>query len=115
MDERLDKALEFSAYMDTLNNQKRLLKEKFLENNVYYHNGGRFTIKPELINFCYTLVQIGKTSVVLIDDNDIPVEIENIEEFFEKVADLYYENTNQYVADYTELKNKRSVEGLIDL
>ena len=47
-------------------------------------------------------------SAVLIDED-------SIEEFFEKVADLYYENTNQYVADYTELKNKRSVEGLIDL
>ena len=29
MDERLSKALEFSNYMVTLNNQKRILKEKY--------------------------------------------------------------------------------------
>ena len=31
MDERLEKALDFSNYMLTLNNQKRLLAEKYQE------------------------------------------------------------------------------------
>ena len=34
MDRRLEKALEFGNYMATLNNQKRLLKEKFLDQSV---------------------------------------------------------------------------------
>ena len=34
MDERLKKALDISNYMVTLNNQKRLLKEKFYENSL---------------------------------------------------------------------------------
>ena len=34
MDERLEKALEFANYMTTLNNQKRVLKEKFYESEV---------------------------------------------------------------------------------
>ena len=32
MDEKLEKALDISNYMITLNNQKRLLKEKYYEN-----------------------------------------------------------------------------------
>ena len=43
MDSRLDKALEFSNYMTTLNNQKRLLWENYQQNLVYYFNGGKFT------------------------------------------------------------------------
>ena len=31
MDERLEKALDFSNYMITLNNQKRVLRERFEE------------------------------------------------------------------------------------
>ena len=45
MDERLKKALDFSNYMVTLNNQKRVLKEKFFENRIYYYNGGQFSVK----------------------------------------------------------------------
>jgi hypothetical protein len=52
MDERLEKALDISNYMVTLNNQKRLLKEQYAENLVFYHNGGQFTITQELISFC---------------------------------------------------------------
>ena len=51
MDLRLDKALEFSNYMTTLNNQKRLLWENYQQNLVYYFNGGKFTITTDLISF----------------------------------------------------------------
>jgi hypothetical protein len=39
MDDRLKKALEFSNYMITLNNQRKLVHEKFVENCVHYING----------------------------------------------------------------------------
>ena len=51
MDRRLEKALEFGNYMATLNNQKRLLKEKFLDQSVYYIDGHKFQITIELINY----------------------------------------------------------------
>ena len=51
MDERLEKALEFSNYMLTLNNQKRLLTEKYQEELLYFYNGCQFTVTKELINF----------------------------------------------------------------
>ena len=49
MDPRLEKALDFSNYMITLNNQRNLLHEKFLENCVHYINGGKFNITQELV------------------------------------------------------------------
>ena len=39
MDERLEKALDFGNYSVTLNNQKRLLKEKFYDDCIMYQNG----------------------------------------------------------------------------
>ena len=51
MDERLSKALDFSNYMVTLNNQKRLLAEKYQENLLHFYNGCQFTASKELINF----------------------------------------------------------------
>ena len=56
MDKRLQQALDFSQYMTTLNNQKRLLLEKFYENCILYYNGGKFTVTPELISYCGTFI-----------------------------------------------------------
>ena len=42
MDERLEKALEFSNYMTVLNSQKRIIREQYLENCIHYLNGGKF-------------------------------------------------------------------------
>ena len=73
MDKRLEEALEYSNYMVTYNNQKRILKNKFLDQNVYYAGGTKFNITKEFITFINLLLQKGQTkSVTIIDDNDNP-------------------------------------------
>jgi len=111
MDERLEKALDFSNYMVTLNNQKRALKEKFLSDCVFYQNGGRFTITKDLINFCKTMIDFGNhDELILIDDNDLPIEIENLKDFFQKIVDIYFSASNSYHSEYQKIRNNRSVE-----
>ena len=90
MDERLEKALEFSNYMTTLNNQRRLIHEQFLENCVHYLNGGKFSVTRELINFCNFMHEKGQTSVILIDDNNAPIEVEDLETFLDNITDIYF-------------------------
>ena len=68
MDEKLSKALEFGNYSATLNNQRRVLKEKFVTESIYFFQGGQFTINKELINYVYTLKSTEQDSFVLIDD-----------------------------------------------
>lgn len=115
MDERLEKALDFSNYMVTLNNQKRLLKEQYHENLVYFKNGCQFTVTKELITFVGFLVDKGNdTDIVLTDDNDIPTSISDLTEFYEEILDVYFSASNQYYQSYDELKKKRRVEKLID-
>jgi len=112
MDERLEKALEFSNYMVTLNNQKRALKEKFYNECVFYDNGGTFTITKEMITFVKVLIDKGNKDAVLIDDNDLPIRIENLEKFYEDLVTNYFEASNSYYTEYQKLKTKRSVEAL---
>ena len=114
MDKRLEKALDFSNYMITLNNQRNLLHEKFLENCVHYRNGGKFNVTQELINFCHMMVNTGQESIVLIDDNNSPIQIEDLDDFLENITAIYFKNTNEYLVKFNEIKQKRSVEGLLE-
>lgn len=115
MDERLKKALDFSNYMVTLNNQKRMLKEKYYEELVYYINGGQFTITQNLISFCQSLISLNQTEVVLIDDNDLPIEINNLDEFTINILNVYSSAANRYLNEYSMIKKSRTVMALADL
>ena len=114
MDERLEKALEFANYMTTLNNQKRVLKEKFYESAIHYHNGGQFSVNKDLMNFCNMLVSTGQESVVLIDDNDIPVKVADIETFLSDILDIYFTASNEYLTAYEKIRSQRKVSGLVE-
>ena len=113
MNEKLKNALEFSNYMVTYNNQKRILKQKFLDQNVHYASGSSFKINKEFINFINLLLQQGQTKdVVIIDDNDNPVQIEDFKSFVETTMDIYSKNVNEY---YTQLKKikKRDIKDVL--
>ena len=114
MDDRLKSALDFSNYMVTLNNQRRLIHEQFLENCVHYLNGGKFSVTRELINFCHMLVSTGQEDVVLIDDNNSPVKVDNIEDFLSEILDIYFTNSNEYLEKFSSLKKKR-IKDLVNL
>ena len=63
MDERLEKALDFSNYMLTLNNQKRLLSEKYQEDLIHFYNGSQFTLSRELITFVSAMMSADQDEV----------------------------------------------------
>lgn len=115
MDERLEKALDFSNYMITLNNQKRILKEQFREQIIFYYGGGQFTVTKELITFASMLVERDYVEdVVLVDDNELPVMIKELDEFLNDIMDTYFSATNTFHSKYEEIKRNRSVEKLTE-
>ena len=106
MDERLKKALDFSNYMVSLNNQKRLLTEKYQENLIHFYSGCQFTVTKELINFVKLLLDNHQEDgAVLIDDNGIPTIVEDVKVFYEQIIDVYFVASNSYHAavSYTHL------------
>ena len=114
MDERLEKALDFSNYMLTLNNQKRLLAEKYQESLIHFYNGSQFTLSRELITFVSAMVSADQDEVVITDDNNIPCMVENLEDFYGEIISKYTTASNDYHSAYLKLKTNRSVEKLVD-
>jgi hypothetical protein len=113
MDERLAKALEASNLMVVINQQKRVLKEQYQADLVHYSNGCQFTANQELISFCSNMLQLNQTQTVVLDDNGIPLLIEDLEVFVNDLVETYSTATNTYYTKYEELKKQRSVEGLL--
>jgi len=115
MDEKLKKALEFSNYRQTLNNQLRQLKVRTQTQLIFAKNGGSFTISRELICFFNYIVSKKLKEITVLDDNEIPIQIENPEEFLDEITIRYFEVTNDYFTDYQQIKKSRSVKLIVDL
>jgi hypothetical protein len=116
MDERIEKAFAVANYMATLSNQRRILLEEYNQKLVYYTNGASFKITSELINFTKTTLDLGYTEdVAFVDVNNFPVVVNNVQEFFDKIVEIYYESTNDYAVRYADLKIKRKISDIVEL
>lgn len=115
MQEQLKKALEFANYKQTFSIQRKTLKEKIDAKLTYGFNGGLFRIDRNLLTFVETLCTKGRTSgVVLLDANENPVLVEDLESFRDDIFSRYFEATNEYFEQYQNLKKSRSVEKLLE-
>jgi hypothetical protein len=116
MEDQLKKALDFSNYRQTFSIQRKVLKEKVESTLTYGHNGGIFKIDRSLITFVQMLIDRGRTSgVPLIDSNENPILVNDLEKFRDEILDRYFTSTLDYYENYSKLKKSRSVEKLIDL
>lgn len=115
MDEKLEKAIQTANYMATLTNQRKLALEEYNQSLVYYFDGASFTATRELITFAKALIDSGNTSAILLDDNSIPVKVEDLKTFYNNILAVYGEASHEYFVKYTNLKKKRRVEDLVAL
>lgn len=116
MNEHFQKALEFSNYRQTLNIQRKSLKEKINAKLTYGYNGGIFKIDRQLISFCQVLIDKQRVvDVILLDQNENPILISNLEEFQDEIISRYFESVNEYFEEYEKIKKSRTVEKLLDL
>jgi len=114
MDQQLKQALDFSNYQQTFSIQKKVLKERIAAKLTYGFNGGLFRIDRTLLTFVDMLCTKGRTSgAVLLDANENPVLVDDLEAFREELFQRYFEVTNEYFDQYQKIKKSRSVEKLI--
>ena len=115
MEEEYKKALEFSNYRQTLNIQRKTLKEKINAKLTFGYNSGIFKIDRTLLTFVEMLVNKGRSeNVVLLDINDNPVIVEDLNVFKEDIFDRYFQSTFEYMEEYQKIKKSRSVEALVE-
>tara|TARA_X000000950_G_C13707320_1_gene574727 strand:+ start:564 stop:911 length:348 start_codon:yes stop_codon:yes gene_type:complete len=115
MDESLEKALDFSNYMVTFNNQKRIIYEEYMADLIVYQGGGKFSVNKELISFIANLIDQSNTKTVLVDDNQTPVLIEDLPSFMHDVKVCYSTASTKYYEKYKKMVSKRNVESLVDV
>lgn len=116
MEEILKKAIDFSNYNQTLNVQRKTLREKLESRLTYGHNGGVFKIDRSLISFVQMLIDQERTSnIPLVDSNNNPVMVPDLIKFKEEIFDRYFSATLEYLNEYEKIKKSRSVEKLVDL
>ncbi len=115
MEERLQKALEFANYRQTLNNQLHKLKIKAEGLLMFSKNGGNFVINNELISFVDYVSRSGMTSATLLDSNNIPIQIDDVSTFLKEITIRYFEVTNDYLNEYKNIRKSRNVKSILDI
>lgn len=116
MEEVLKKALDFSNYNQSLNVQRKTIKERLEARLTYGHGGGVFKIDRSLISFVQMLIDKERTqNVPLIDSNNNPILIQDLDKFREEIFDRYFSATLEYLNEFEKIKKSRSIEKLVDL
>ena len=111
---KLQTALEFSNYRQTLNNQKEVLKAKTESLLSYSINGGTFTIDRELITFVKVLIDDKHDDAILLDIYNHPIAID-LQNFYGEIMSRYFEVTNDYYVEYENIRKARKVSSVLDL
>ena len=113
MEDRLSKALEFANYRATLNNQLKRVKVRAEGMLMCSKNGGNFTINQQLISFLDYLNRLGLTETTLLDDNNSPVHINDLQIFLKDITTRYFEVTNDYLGEYQAIRQSRNVKTIL--
>lgn len=114
MDDKLKLALSVANYNTSLQIERKNLRHKLENKMTFVFNGGSFKVDMILINFVHLLVQKNVESAILLDKNQNPIEIQNIQDFFDKIFSLYFESVNDYHDEFTKMRKMRKLEKLID-
>ena len=112
VDERLAKALEASNYRLTLNIQRENSKLKLKNHLVYSQNGGIFKITQDFISFIFALSQ-SRRSAIILDSNENPIKIDDLEDFYESILDIYQEGMNDYLIEFEKFKKLRTTAKVV--
>ena len=113
MDEKLEKALEFSNYQKTLHIQKENLKLRLEHMMILKYDDHVFNCNMELINFIHTCINNNIDSIVILDIHNNPVKISQLRECLDYFLLIYHKAYDEYFDKYEKLKKARNVKKVI--
>lgn len=114
MDDRLQKALDFSNYTLTLTNQKKNIRNRVTQLQLVHYNGGVFIANQETIAFVKAMLDMGHKSVTLIDVKENPVSVKDTQDLLEKLTSAYISSTNELEAEYQKIRKARNIHKIMD-
>lgn len=113
--DKIQNALEFSKYRQTLNLHIDQAKHHFINSLNYAENGGIFAISMDLIAYVDMLIRLNVNSAILLDKNNLPIEILNLSHFKDKILTKYKTALGIFKQEYEKLKIARDVDSILDL
>lgn len=114
MDERLEKALEFSNYSATIANQKQNIKNRVQQIKTVHENSGVFMADHVTISFVKTLIDMKITSTIMEDSKGNPIQIKDLKSLQENLVSAYTSAMTEYDAGMNKLKKIRNLKKLMD-
>ena len=102
----LDDALSFANYQATLNQQRKLLKEKFESDCIFVYNGGLFQLTQQWIS------SFDLESKWIIDMNGQPIEVVDSKVLIDTAKDAFNRAITEYGEAFKDLRKQRSVRTL---
>lgn len=114
MDERLQKALEFSNYTLTLTNQKKNIRNRVAQLQTVHFQGGMFHADHETIAFVKAMLDLGNTSGIMIDTRENPVKILSYQDLMDKLIAAYHSASNELAAEFEKINKARNIKKIMD-
>lgn len=114
MDERLAKALEFSNYRSTIENQKRNLRSRVDALQTVTYNNGTFKADKATITFINTLIGLEQSDIIVVDERQNPIEISDPKDFLDTLLNAYNSSMNEFLAESKKLAKARSIKKIMD-
>jgi hypothetical protein len=114
MDKRLEQALDFSNFRMILTTRQENLKVLMNNKLMLSYGGGLFKVDKELLTFVGLYLLGGDKELILIDENDIPIKIEDLKDFAVRATTQYEKALEQYYNSYQKLSEARDIRKVID-
>jgi hypothetical protein len=115
MDERLERALDFSNYQKTIEAHKKNLEARVEKIKRVYYENAVFLAELETIRNIDTLKDIlDDDSGIVVDSRNIPVMIESLDDLKNTLVDAYFRATNEHYNGIAKLNKMRSLKKLIE-
>jgi len=113
MDEKLEKALEFSNYQKTLQLQKESLKLRLEHMLLVKIDNNIFMCNISIINFIQTCIDNNYDEVVILDIHNNPVKINQLKDCLDNFLLIYHKAYDEYYDKYETLKKARNVKKVV--
>jgi hypothetical protein len=107
--------LSYRNTMRTFNLNKKVMQDKTSSALIHHENGGSFDITQELIGFLNYAVQQNKTTIVILDRNNLPIKINDIPKLLETISDRYFEVVNDFYIQYEQLRSSSKIEIALEI
>jgi len=111
----LEDILSYRNTMRTFNLNKKVMQDKVSSILIHHENGGSFDITQELIGFLNYAVQNNKTSIVVLDRNNLPIKINDISKLLETISSKYFEAINDFYIQYEQLRSSSNIKVALEI